>query len=65
VPWEQAVGRIAASCAAPYPPGIPLLTPGEVITEEILAWVDAILAQGGSVRGIDSRRRLIRCVEGK
>jgi arginine decarboxylase len=50
---------------APYPPGIPLLTPGEVITGEALAWVDACLAQGGPVRGIDSRRRLIRCVEVK
>jgi arginine decarboxylase len=65
VSLEQAVGRIAANWVAPYPPGIPLLTPGEVVTAEALAWVDAILAQGGAVRGIDSRRRLIRCVEGK
>jgi arginine decarboxylase len=65
VPLEQAVGRIAAGWVAPYPPGIPLLTPGEVITGEALAWVDACLAQGGPVRGIDSRRRLIRCVEVK
>ena len=36
VPAGRAVGRIAAETAAPYPPGIPALAPGEVITEEIL-----------------------------
>jgi lysine decarboxylase len=36
VPAERAVGRIAAETAAPYPPGIPALAPGEVVTGEIL-----------------------------
>jgi arginine decarboxylase len=61
-PLARAVGRIAAALVAPYPPGIPLLVPGEVIRAETVARLEAILAQGGVVRGIDSRR-LIRCVE--
>jgi arginine decarboxylase len=33
---DRAVGRVAAETAAPYPPGIPALAPGELITAEIL-----------------------------
>lgn len=36
VPWREAVGRIAAETAAPYPPGIPALAPGERISPDIL-----------------------------
>jgi arginine/lysine/ornithine decarboxylase len=32
---REAVGRIAADFVVPYPPGIPLLVPGEMISEEI------------------------------
>jgi arginine/lysine/ornithine decarboxylase len=35
VPLTQAVGRIAGSAVMCYPPGIPLLAPGELITREI------------------------------
>ena len=37
VPADRAVGRIAAETAAPYPPGIPAIAPGERITAEILS----------------------------
>jgi arginine decarboxylase len=33
---DRAVGRVAAETAAPYPPGIPALAPGELVTAEIL-----------------------------
>ncbi len=39
VPLEEACGEIAAEFVMPYPPGIPLLAPGEVITEERIAAV--------------------------
>ncbi|MFJ7628697.1 hypothetical protein ACIQZN_19595 [Streptomyces sp. NPDC097595] len=29
VPVEQAVGRVAAEMITPYPPGIPVVLPGE------------------------------------
>ena len=35
VPWEEMKGKISGEMAAPYPPGIPLIYPGEIITEEI------------------------------
>ena len=32
---QQAVGRIAAVSAGLYPPGVPLVTPGEIIDESV------------------------------
>jgi arginine decarboxylase len=32
----SAVGRISAELVAPYPPGVPVLVPGEIISEETL-----------------------------
>jgi arginine decarboxylase len=64
VPLSQAEGRIAAVAVAPYPPGIPLLTPGELIRKEDIRYIEALLEQGGLVRGIDPRHRMICCVKG-
>jgi lysine decarboxylase len=32
VPAAQAVGRVSAELVAPYPPGVPVLAPGELVT---------------------------------
>lgn len=40
VPVDRAVGRISAELVAPYPPGIPVLAPGEAITGDTLAALD-------------------------
>ncbi len=37
---DQAIGRISAELIAPYPPGIPVLAPGEEITADTLAALD-------------------------
>ncbi|MFD7924270.1 hypothetical protein ACFV3R_34330 [Streptomyces sp. NPDC059740] len=31
------MGRVAAEMVSPYPPGVPVLAPGEVITADIVA----------------------------
>ena len=41
-PWREVVlgearGKIAANSVTPYPPGIPLLVPGEEISDEVLS----------------------------
>ena len=43
VPLSVAAGCVAAACAGLYPPGIPLVVPGEEITEE----TSRVLAQAG------------------
>ena len=37
VPIERAAGRVSAELVAPYPPGVPVLAPGELVTAEALA----------------------------
>ncbi len=39
VPVNESVGRIAASAACPCPPGVPVVMPGEMITEEIVRFL--------------------------
>jgi len=41
-----AVGRVSAELVAPYPPGIPVLAPGELITEELIVGLRALAAEG-------------------
>ena len=40
VPIDRAIGRISAELVAPYPPGIPVLAPGEEITGDTIAALD-------------------------
>ncbi|KGG15437.1 MULTISPECIES: aminotransferase class I/II-fold pyridoxal phosphate-dependent enzyme [unclassified Prochlorococcus] len=39
VPLSKSVGRISADLISPYPPGIPLLFPGEILTSELVEWM--------------------------
>jgi arginine decarboxylase len=43
---DQAVGRIAAEQITPYPPGIPVIIPGERITAALLDYLTSGLAAG-------------------
>ncbi|WP_058912353.1 lysine decarboxylase LdcC [Entomohabitans teleogrylli] len=40
---SQLIGRVSASMILPYPPGVPLVMPGEMITEESRAVLDFLL----------------------
>ncbi len=46
---SAAVGRISAELVAPYPPGVPVLAPGELITTEALAALREVAADGGRI----------------
>ena len=43
---SRAVGRVAVELVAPYPPGIPILAPGEEVTEEALDALSQARAAG-------------------
>jgi len=47
----DAVERISGELVCPYPPGIPVLMPGEVISEGAIAHLQMVLAAGGSLTG--------------
>jgi lysine decarboxylase len=60
---DHAAGRIAAESLAAYPPGIPNVLPGELLTQETLAYVRTALEHGGSLRGASDRElRTVRVV---
>ena len=43
---ESAVGRISADLIAPYPPGVAVVAPGEILTEQILSGLASTKAAG-------------------
>jgi lysine decarboxylase len=49
VPSGQAPGRISAELIAAYPPGVPILAPGELITPELLATLRQQAAEGARI----------------
>ena len=49
LPATAAAGRISAELVAPYPPGVPVLAPGEVITAAALEALRAAQADGGRI----------------
>ncbi len=51
VPLDSAAGRIAAELAAPYPPGIPVLCPGERITEPLIRYLKECVSRNCSIHG--------------
>jgi arginine decarboxylase len=48
---DDAIGKISAESICPYPPGIPVLIPGEIITAEALDYLRSIVALGGELVG--------------
>lgn len=52
IPLSASEGRISTEAIVPYPPGIPLLLPGEAFSCEAIQYLSAILVAGGKVRGI-------------
>jgi lysine decarboxylase len=46
VPIAEATGRVSAELVAPYPPGVPVLAPGELVTSEALAALAEARADG-------------------
>ena len=49
---DECAGRVCAGSIIPYPPGIPLLCPGEVLTEELIAYVKKLRSMGEKVIGV-------------
>lgn len=52
VPAAEAVGRISADSLAAYPPGVPNILPGEILTQPIIDFLRSTAASPyGWVRG--------------
>lgn len=58
LPWQEAVGKIATEYAYVYPPGIPLVVPGERMTQEAVNVLDLYMELGFSVEGIHVEKHI-------
>lgn len=52
IPLKNAEGCICADVVTPYPPGIPMLCPGEVITSEHIKYLTNVIRAGAQVHGL-------------
>jgi arginine decarboxylase len=58
----DALGKVAAEMVVPYPPGIPLLIPGETVSEAVLATIRQLLEEDVHIVGMsDPSGRTLRC----
>ena len=53
LPIAQAAGKISGEFVMCYPPGIPILAPGEVITQEIVEYILYAKEKGCSMQGTE------------
>lgn len=51
IEWKDAKGCIAGEPIAPYPPGIPVIYPGELITDEIWNYLEQYRRLGRHIQG--------------
>ena len=58
VPIKNARGHIAKQALVPYPPGIPLIMPGEIIEDIHIDMILNILALGGSCQGVKDEDKI-------
>ena len=52
IPWQESAGRIAAGLVTPYPPGIPLIIPGQRILQEHIDYLRSLASQKLTIQGL-------------
>jgi arginine decarboxylase len=66
LPIEESCGHICAELVMCYPPGIPMLSPGERITHQILEYIRYMKEHGGTLTGPeDSRIEHLKVLKGR
>ncbi|MFC3882044.1 aminotransferase class I/II-fold pyridoxal phosphate-dependent enzyme [Bacillus songklensis] len=51
VSFEEAIGRVAAEPVIPYPPGIPILVEGELITKDHISYIVHLKKLNANIQG--------------
>ncbi|MCK5848622.1 MAG: aminotransferase class V-fold PLP-dependent enzyme [Caldisericia bacterium] len=49
---EEAIGKVSKNIITPYPPGIPYLCPGEIITKNLIREIEVLKINGALIQGI-------------
>lgn len=53
VPIDHSAGRVCAEFVMCYPPGIPILAPGEMVTREIIDYINYVKKKGSFLTGTE------------
>ncbi len=56
---KEAIGMICGTTVIPYPPGIPILMPGEVINRETVQYIKTIIEAGMEIIGLQDDTNLL------
>lgn len=52
MPLKRAAGRVVKKAVVPYPPGVPLLMPGEIVEDEHADLIENLVESGCTVQGV-------------
>lgn len=55
---SEGEGEIVAESIIPYPPGIPIACPGEILTAEVIEYIKGLRGKGYKVIGIDVNEKI-------
>ncbi|MDP4182309.1 MAG: aminotransferase class I/II-fold pyridoxal phosphate-dependent enzyme [Bacillota bacterium] len=55
---KEAVGKVCRGTITPYPPGVPVICPGELIKEEAVEEIINIIKYGGKVNGVSEDNKI-------
>lgn len=58
VPLLESMGEVSASYVSIYPPGIPLLTPGEKVSERCVRHLQKALEEGLEIHGLSANQEI-------
>ncbi len=62
--FDQSIGKVSASFITPYPPGIPLICPGEKITKELVSRILSLVEKNIEIVGfLGYNKRKIEVVD--
>ncbi len=63
VQLKESIGEISGEFITPYPPGIPILTPGEEITQEIIDYIECIKLENIEILGLIQNEEEIKIIK--
>ncbi|GLX70842.1 aminotransferase class I/II-fold pyridoxal phosphate-dependent enzyme [Paenibacillus glycanilyticus] len=65
IPLDEAEGLEAAEMVIPYPPGIPVIYPGETLTKELISYISTLTGTGVKFQGaVDNSMQTIAVYPG-
>lgn len=62
--YRETIGWICKEAIVPYPPGVPIILPGESVDEETIKTIDYYIKGGGTILGMDEEFK-VKVTSGK